>query len=317
LRIDYQLLMNQILLSRVAVLLLTVAVLTQFTGCRPAESTDAGPVIATTVAPHAWLVQRIAGDDATVLVALSGIASCHDHAPPESSVVALSRADLYLRAGIGAENGPWLEAVTAAGGMPVVDLLAAARTGLTEDLAATIGADAHAWTSPAALRRQAAAITDALAERWPERAETFRTNAAALDADLTQLEAAVDRTLAEARGRTIVVDHAAWGWLAAEHGIRQVAVIPEPGSASDQSLESIRSMMEIERLRTIIVQPQHDSRASRALAESIGGTLVSIDPMAADPAASIAAAAEAIVAASAPAPTSASVPGPGPAGAGA
>lgn len=298
LRTDYQLRMFQAL-SRAAVLFLGAAVLISVVGCRPAESPSSGPVIATTVAPHAWLVQRIAGDDATVLVALSGIASCHDHAPPESSVVALSRADLYLRAGIGAENGPWLEAVTAAGGMPVVDLLAAARAGLPAELASTIGADAHAWTSPAALRRQASAIAGALSAQWPDRAETFRANAAALDAELSELQAAVDQTLAAARGRTIVVDHAAWGWLAAEHGIRQVAVMPEPGSASDQSLESIRKMMENQRLRTILVQPQHDSRASRALAEAVGGTLVSVDPMSVDPAASIVIAADAIVAASA------------------
>ncbi len=289
--------MTSRLLAIVPGLLAAALLACAIVGCAPSDSTaadeaaDDRPTVAVSVPPHGWLVRRIGGDDVRILVALSGIASCHDGAPPEAAVVALSRADLYLRSGILAERGAWLDTVIRDGRVPSLDLLAAARDGLDPELAAAVAHDPHAWTSPRALRRQAAAIRDAFVERWPERAEAFRARATALDAELAALEAEVDARLAAAAGGTVVVDHAAWTWLAAEHGIDQLTVKPDPGSPSDRGLEDLRRTMTDRGIRWIVVQPQHDPRASVALAEAVGAELVSLDPMAADPTAAIAEAA--------------------------
>ncbi len=284
-------------LTAMAILLLAVPGCGDAAAPRDASAAPAGPVVAATVPPHAWLARRIGGEEVEVLVALSGIASCHDGAPPDAAVVALSRAELFFTAGIVAEDGPWLAAVLRSGDVDEVDLLAAAREGLPAELAAIVGEDAHAWTDPASLRRQAAAIAAAMSRQWPERAATFTANAAALDAELAALEQRVDEQLAGVRGGTIVVDHPAWTWLAATHGIRQIAVMPESGAASDRSLQEIRELMLEGGLRTIIAQPQHDPRSSLALAETVEARLVTLDPMAADVVAGIRAAAEAIPAA--------------------
>jgi len=173
------------ILALVAATLLACGV----TGCSgaPSESTesmsaDDRPTVAVSVPPHGWLVRRIGGEDVEVLVSLSGIASCHDHAPPDATVVALAEADLYLRAGILAERGAWLQTVVGSGRVPVVDLLEAARAGLEPELAAVVAGDPHAWTSPRALRRQAAGIRDALVGGWPARGEGFRARAGELAA---------------------------------------------------------------------------------------------------------------------------------------
>jgi len=78
-------------------------------------------LVAATVAPHAWLAQQIAGDDAGVVTVLPVTADPHSHTPTDAEVTRLARCRILFRAGVPFENGSWLEALSSRG-VKLVDL---------------------------------------------------------------------------------------------------------------------------------------------------------------------------------------------------
>lgn len=110
--------MNRILLAAVC----AAAIL----GCTAPQTPSPTPdddalQVAATVAPHAWLVERIAGDDFRVVTALPATADPHSHTPTDAEVTRLANSRVLFRAGVPFENGSWLAALSARG-VRLVDL---------------------------------------------------------------------------------------------------------------------------------------------------------------------------------------------------
>lgn len=84
--------------------------------------------------------------------------------------------------------------------------------------------DPHFWLNPAAIDSQLNLIVEALSEQDPAGAEEYEQNTADFSNELKALDEAYKEAFAGATDRTFVVQHQAFGHLAAQYDLHQVAV---------------------------------------------------------------------------------------------
>ncbi len=137
--------------------------------------------------------------------------------------------------------------------------------------------DPHIWLSPRLLKMQAARMAQVFAELVPEKAPLFESNLKILEAKLDQLDAELRRTLAPVRGGRFLVYHPAWGYLADEYGLRQIAAEHEGKLPSDHELSALQKFARSCNVKLLLVEPQHAPRAAYLLAESIGARVKSVE----------------------------------------
>ena len=245
--------------------------------CGAEPGADPRPVVAVSVLPQRWFVERLAGDRVRVEVMIPPGASPASHEPGMGQLRALSEAVLYVK--VGHPHFPFEEAwlgrlLADAGEIPVVDA--------SGSLEVDAEGDPHLWLAPEHARGLARAIHAALREALPGSAAALDANLAALLAEIDALDAELDALLRPRRGAAFVVFHAAWGHLAAAYGLEQVAI--ESGHREPDPRHLARVIERSRRLGvgTVFAQPQFDTRPARVVADAIGARVESLDPLAYD-----------------------------------
>jgi zinc transport system substrate-binding protein len=142
--------------------------------------------------------------------------------------------------------------------------------------------DPHVWLSPPLAKMIARNMTDALSRIDPERAAEYLQNYERLARDLDSLDAEIKRILAPIRGEELVVFHPAYGYFAAEYGLRQVAIESGGVAPGSQRLTRLIEHARARHVKAIFVQPQFSSTAAETVAETIGAKVIQLDPLARD-----------------------------------
>ncbi len=260
--------------------------------------------VAVTVAPQKWLVEQVGGDRVRVTAMVAPGDSAETYLPTDAQVSRVMRSAVYFRGGVASENGPWFDALERSGGIEIVDL----RRGVEllsdshdhgpgdHDASAASGQDPHIWLSPRRLRHQARTVAGVLARLDPGAAGDHRQRLAALEQRLDRLDAELRRLLAPHAGRSFLVVHPAWGYLAADFGLRQLTLEIEGKAPSEAEVTALQGLAREHGVRVVFVQPQTSRRAAEALAAALGGRSEVLDPLAADVAANLVVVARRLVA---------------------
>ena len=245
------------------------------------SSAEKRPVVAVSVVPLRFLVERLAGGEVEVVVAVPPGASPASHAPSDADMARLRRAARYFSVGVPMERGPWFESI--AGGPAYVDL----REGL--ELRAIDGGhdhahdhghdDPHVWLSPRVLSTMAGTIASSLQQLLPEDAEDTAGRLVELRRELSELEAELSTLLEPHAGRAFLVYHPSWGYYADDHELVQLCVETAGQQPSDAELAELSALVAAEGLRVLFVQPQIHGRSAERLASALGLTLVTLDPL--------------------------------------
>ncbi len=254
----------------------------------------AGMTAAVSIAPQAYLVERIAGQRAKVLVLVGPGRSPATYEPTPGQMAALSRARLYFRIGVPFEEAflPKLRANLP--GLPVVDLRQGIKLRQIEehrhherDKKAEAGhqsglKDPHIWLSPRRVKIMAATIHRHLSRLDPQGRDLYRRNLARLLSDLEALDQKLAAMLAPLKGRTMLVFHPAYGYLAADYHLKQKAIESGGKEPGPRSLARIVHEAREQGAKAIFVQPQFDRSRAESIARAIGGRVVPLDPLARD-----------------------------------
>jgi len=258
------------------------------------------------VAPHAALVNRVAGPFAVCRALVPPGADPHTYSPAPSLVEALSGAALYFTAGLAIEDAwrPRLE--SGRGRLRVVDLRTGIRLRGIEEHAHEPGEhhagaeprlrhpDPHIWLSPPLLKTQAATVRDALIALAPERRAEFEANCAALFAELDTLHAALAERLRPFAGRAILAQHAAFGYFTDAYALRQESIEATGKEPSLRTIAGVVTRARASGVGAILVQPGRDPRAAAAVGRVLGVPLVPIDVLAPEPMANLQALGDAV-----------------------
>ena len=269
--------------------------------------TETPPVpidIAVTIDPQAYLVERIGGDRVRVHVTVAPGQSPETYQPTDSDAGWILKSRFYFRLGLPAERGPWLKAIERSDRVRIVDLRRGLRLRTMEgihhdhshgevhrhaDPAETRqgshhheGPDPHVWLSPRRLCTMAETIAEELSHADPTFATDYRRNVEQLCTELTTLDQDLRQLLKPCRKRAFFVYHPAWGYLADDYDLRQIAIEVEGKKPSDVELTRLQRLAREHRARTVFVQPQITGRAVHAVAAAVDAQVEVIDPLARD-----------------------------------
>jgi len=220
---------------------------------------------------------KIGGDRVEVRnIVPSGI-DPHDWEPTPNMIASLARADVFVYSGAGMEH--WVHGVL--GGIDA-DSLISVETSYGIELLEASHTDPHVWLDPMNAKQQMQAIKEALIEANPNSREYFEDNFRRYASALDELDREFRQALEPFYGESIVVAHAAFGYLGAAYGINQVGV--EGGGHHHSEPDPARMSEIIDFIReneigTIFLVEDSSSRVVEVLAEETGARTAVLNPM--------------------------------------
>ena len=196
----------------------------------------------------------------------------HDLELTPGDLETISEADLILYLGGGFQPAVEDAIAAAATGM-TVDILAAVgeRSALMDDPRGELASDPHVWLSPVRYVDLVAEVEVALSGVAPADAGVFRARAGAWSERLATLAGDFE-VLGSCDRDLLVTGHEAFGYLAADHGLRQVGIAgvspeAEPGPAR---LAEIRQLVEDEGVTTVFAEELLPTDAAETIAAETG-----------------------------------------------
>jgi len=287
------------------ILVLTLA------GCRPDHDED-GLTIGVSIAPQAFLVERIGAPHVQIETMLVAGESPATFQPSDREISRILRSKIYFRLRLPFEKGKWFETLRRAKTeLAIVDLTAGiALREMSHDHACSAHsdceehdeqqgletrdhgdqrsvtpsntADPHIWLCPAHLQTMARTITEALAAAAPEHAGEFQENLETLLIELDELHGEIETILAPHRGKSFFIYHPAWGYFCETYGLHQIPIELEGKEPSEAEISTLVARARRDGSRVVFVQQQIAGRSARAIADAIGAEIQVLDPLAAD-----------------------------------
>jgi zinc transport system substrate-binding protein len=254
-------------------------------GCQPEKhASEALPVIAVTVEPHAFLVQKIGGHRFRVEVLVPAGKEPETYQTTPDKIAALSHASVFFRTGIPIEEllipklksfNTDLKVIDLRDGIPLrkMELHHHLDDGDGEDH--NEGTDPHIWFAPSLLKIESSTILKTLTALDPVGSAEYQAN---YDQFLTELEAVrleLTDILVPVKGKTVFVFHPTYGYFCDEFDLQQQAVEFEGKSPRPQQLAAlIAEVKKSKESPKIFVQPEFNQSPAMAVAEATGGTVV-------------------------------------------
>ncbi|WP_456375429.1 metal ABC transporter solute-binding protein, Zn/Mn family [Thiolapillus sp.] len=235
------------------------------------------PLIFVSVLPQKTIVEAIAGDALRVEAMVGKGFNPATYQPSPRQIARLSKAALYVRAGVPFEQS-WLPRFRSANpSMRILDM----RQGLNliEDHAHGQESDPHIWTDPSLVKQHARVLTTELTKRFPDLQEQLQTGYQAFAGKLDALDSELEAGLAPLKGKTFLVYHPAWSYFARRYHLHQLAVEAHGKEPNSRSLAALIDQARRLGIHAIIVQPEHANTTAGVLARALNAELVEVDPL--------------------------------------
>jgi zinc transport system substrate-binding protein len=140
--------------------------------------------------------------------------------------------------------------------------------------------DPHFWQDPLLMAQVGDAIADKLAKIDPAHATDYRANAAALTADLTQLDGEYRSGLTGCARSTVVVSHDAFEYLG-KYGlhIEPIAGLSPDAEPAPSDLARLQQLVRKQGITTIFSERLASPKLSQTIAHDTGARTAVLDPL--------------------------------------
>lgn len=256
-------------------LLFLVIVLYAFmTGCG-SEKTDEGKLqVTASFYPMAEFVRQVGGDKVQVNTMVPDGAEAHDWEPSARDLVKLGKSRIFVYNGI---VEPWAEqSLQALSERDIIPVEAGRGLYMRKGKK-----DPHVWVSPKKAAVEVQRITDALCSADAGNAAYYRKNSAAYLHKLEALDKQLENITAKAGKKVFVTAHAAFGHLADDYGLTQMAIrgLSPEAEPTAAELQQIISVMRRENVDYIFFETLTDPKIAEVLAKEAGAKTAVLDPL--------------------------------------
>jgi zinc/manganese transport system substrate-binding protein len=224
--------------------------------------------------------------EATVRTATTHLQDPHHIEARPSLIAQLRGADFAICTGAELEAG-WLPMLQDRAGNPKVQngrpgmFYAAQHVDLIDPFKGTItpfSGDVHAQgnphfhTDPRRLLLVAKALAGRLGQLFPDKKPQVDQNLAKFETEMSRRIVMWEKQAAPLKGRTVITQHASFGYVWAWLGIKPIADLePRPGVPPTAShLERVIALSKTQQPAAIVIAQHHDPKPGRWLANSMG-----------------------------------------------
>ncbi len=139
--------------------------------------------------------------------------------------------------------------------------------------------DPHLWLSPKRVKRGLPAIAQALTEKRPELELFFKQNLRQYTRELDILDQELETQFSLLENRQFLVYHPAFGYLADDYGLTQIAIEEQGKEPTAAWLAHLVKQARENNIKVVFIQKQFSTQAAENLATEINGVVVPIDPL--------------------------------------
>lgn len=228
-------------------------------GAGQVQQPDGTLRVVATIFPLYDFARELGGEEASVMTLLQPGAEVHSYEPTPQDILTIQNCDVFLY--IGGESDEWVRNVLASvdtSNMQVVALMdcvqaqveshegiAEAGHDHQEDGEETIEYDEHIWTSPRNAMLMAEKIAETFCTADADRAEYYRTNAAAYHTQLAALDTQLRELVSGAeRNLLIFADRFPFLYLARDYGLTYYAAYPGCAQEAEPSAATVAFLIE-------------------------------------------------------------------------
>jgi zinc transport system substrate-binding protein len=287
------------------ILALLLAVLLTTSGCTSTDGGGSGKevMVAVTIPPQAEMVKEIGRDRVDVFVVMPPGSDPHTFEPGPAFVAKASEADIYLKLGTGLlpledvlvsrlkAMNPDLVVVDSSQGITYLldpeDPTGNSNGSSKEKPGETEGRgmaspDPHVWLSLRNAEIMSENTRDALIAADPAHEKEYRENCDLYTARLKDLDQKIIATFSRNDPGIILVTHPAWEYFARDYDLKMVAIEKEGKEPTARDLESLILLARSNHIQVVFAEAQESLRAAETIAQETGGTVIVLDPLAAD-----------------------------------
>jgi zinc transport system substrate-binding protein len=247
--------------------------------------------VAASFYPMAEFARNVAGDKAEVFVLVPDGAETHDWEPSPSDLSRLGKAQVFVYNGV---VEPWAkQALTALSERKIL----AVQTGLGlyeragetheeehhhHDHGCAHGKqDPHVWISPKKAIKQVERITAVLCEADAKNAKYYQDNSAKYVEQLKALDIQLTNLAKNAPRKVFVTAHAAFGHLADDYGLKQLAVngLSPHAEPTPADLQRLIKVVQEENVRYVFFETLTDPKLAKLVADETGAEISVLDPL--------------------------------------
>ncbi|MCL4339261.1 zinc ABC transporter substrate-binding protein [Patescibacteria group bacterium] len=238
-------------------------------------------VVAASFYPIYFFASQIGGDKAQVFNITPPSAEPHDFEPTTQVIVKIHESNMLVMNGGNLE--PWSQKLQdQLSGSNVKIVIAGA--GLTNNEMVENGQkiqDPHIWLDPLLAKKEAGEILAGFKETDPKDAAYFEKNAELLVSRLDSLDKEYRDGLKNCQKKDFVTAHAAFGYIAAQYGLNQVAIsgVTPDEEPSSQKMAEIADLVRKENIKIIFFEKLVSPKLSQAIAAETGAKTLVLDPI--------------------------------------
>lgn len=256
--------------------LLFLLLLNILSGCAPEKEPDDTGKLQVTASffPMAEFAKAVGGDRVQVTTLVPDGAEAHDWEPSPRDLTRLGHAQVFVYNGL---VEPWAEqALEALSERRILPVQAGA--GLYERNGRQ---DPHVWISPKKAAIQVRRVAEGFSAADPDNSAYYQKNADDYIAKLHALDARLAAVAKAAPKKAFVTAHAAFGHLADDYGLRQLAVngLSPEAEPTPADLQRLITTVKREQVRYIFFETLTDPKIAKLLAEEAGAETSVLDPM--------------------------------------
>ncbi|MCM1484477.1 MAG: zinc ABC transporter substrate-binding protein [Muribaculaceae bacterium] len=273
-------------LSYSIIYVVSALIMTSLMACGSAEkrTSDSRLVLAVSIEPQRYLLERIAGDRAEVVSVIDRGVNPESFDPSMAVMRSLEGSDAYFTINAGAFEEVLLERLEAGGhGLHTVDctvgidLIGVDSIPGHRHVGVHSEYDPHTWSSVRNSRIIARNMYNAICDIDTAGRGYYTERYQELDAELDSLDRAISDRLKSKAGRAFMVWHPSLSYFARDYGMRQIALGEENKELSAASLRDRIKAVNSGEASVLFLQKGYDAGRSQSLAAQTGAKAVEID----------------------------------------
>lgn len=263
--------MKKIFLIVISLLLLTA--------CNNAEKSNDENIIYTSIYPIEFATKEIVGDKMKVENIIPTGVESHGWEPTMKNIASMAESKIIFINGLGMES--WKNSVKETVGEEKlievskdVDLIKLTDREVDEENKY----DPHIWLSIRNMEKISKNIFDEIIKIDSGNKDYYEKNYNNLVNKLKELDEKFSRELKNYEGKSIIVPHEAFGYLARDYGLKQLP-IENINSSSEADLGTIANIVEMakeEEIKTVFYEYNENKKLASTVAEEIKGNLKEI-----------------------------------------
>jgi len=249
-------------------------------GCVSTSDTDADgkPIVAVSIVPEETFVKAVAGDTVNVVLMIPPGSSPENYEPTAKQMQQFSKSKIYFGIGVPSETS----ILSSLNPSTKYVALEKAVSSVYPDRKLGDERDPHIWLSPKRAIVMVQEIADRLSEILPENKEIYQKNALSYIEKLKALDTDIIQIFSEAKGKTFLAEHPAFGYLADDYGLKMEVLEEDGKDATINHRIELEDTAKQKGITIIFYQSESGGSQVAQFAESIGGKAVSLSPLSGD-----------------------------------